>query len=203
MKLLKYVISFLILFVGLFIVGESHTFRLNNFYTPFISTSAYLAHDTTEDEMIADMLHAAERNKVEFFAYTRSTPNSMNTEYTIYGSIELQEYFEKELDIRPIQYKSMLLEDIQFKFKSFSSIEGLNNIHDFYIIGDLKKAEQFKAEIVNKYGGSIPREGYQDYTSEYIIISVWLLMILVIIFLSYYDSLSQKREIVLRWTMGE
>lgn len=162
MKLLKYVLSFLILFVGLFIVGESHTFRLNNFYTSFISTSAYLAYNTTE-EMIADMLSAAERNEVEFFAYTRSTPNSMNTEYTIYGSIELQEYFKKELDIRSVQYKSMLLEDIQFKFKSFSSIEGLNKIHDFYIIGDLKKAEEFKAEIVNKYGGSIPREGYQDH----------------------------------------
>lgn len=203
MKLLKYVLSFLILFVGLFIIGESHTFRLNNFYTPFISTSAYLAHNTTEEEMITDMLSAAERNEVEFFAYTRSTPNSMNTEYTIYGSSELQKYFEQELDIRPVQYKSMLLEDIQFKFKGFSSIEGLNKIHDFYIIGDLKKSEEFKAEIVDKYGGSIPREGYQDHISEYLILSVWLLMIFVILFISYYDSLSQKREIVLRWTMGE
>ena len=56
MKRVKYIISFCILFVGLLIIGESHTFRLNNFYTEFNNTTLYLQVNTTEQEMIRDTL---------------------------------------------------------------------------------------------------------------------------------------------------
>jgi putative ABC transport system permease protein len=52
LKAIKYIISFCIIFVGMLIIGESHIFYLDNFYTRFDYTTMYLQSGTTDEEMI-------------------------------------------------------------------------------------------------------------------------------------------------------
>ncbi len=39
------------MFIGLLIIGESHIFYLDNFYTQYANTTLYLQNDTTSDEI--------------------------------------------------------------------------------------------------------------------------------------------------------
>ncbi|WP_394514694.1 hypothetical protein [Priestia aryabhattai] len=66
MKTIKYIISLCIIFIGILIIGESHIFRLNNFYTDFDNTT-YLQKDTNDVEMANDILNSAKSNDVEVF----------------------------------------------------------------------------------------------------------------------------------------
>lgn len=55
MKKIKFIVSFCILFIGILIIGESHVFYLDNFYTKFAYTTMYKQPHTTDEEMIKDI----------------------------------------------------------------------------------------------------------------------------------------------------
>ncbi|MBD2860758.1 DUF1430 domain-containing protein [Paenibacillus oceani] len=203
MKTIKYIVSFCILFIGLLIIGESHTFRLNNFYTEFHNTTLYLQPNTTEEEMIRDTLRSAERHGVEIFTFVRSTPSLFQTKYDLYGTPGVKRYLDTNLDIQEKSYESLFLEDIQFRFHDFATVPGLDTIHDFYIIGSLEKATAFKIELIDKYAGNHPKKGYTDPESRNTIIAIWLLMMSIVLLLTYYDVLFQKKENLIRVSMGE
>lgn len=203
MKTIKYIVSFCILFIGLLIIGESHTFRLNNFYTEFHNTTLYLQPNTTEEEMIRDTLRSAERHGVEIFTFVRSTPSLFQTKYDLYGTPGVKRYLDTNLDIQEKSYESLFLEDIRFQFHDFATVPGLDTIHDFYIIGSLEKATAFKIALIDKYAGNHPKEGYTDQESRNTIIAIWLLMMSIVLLLTYYDVLFQKKENLIRVSMGE
>ncbi|MWC27096.1 DUF1430 domain-containing protein [Paenibacillus sp. MMS18-CY102] len=203
MKTIKYIISFFILFVGLLIIGESHTFRLNNFYTAFDSTTLYLQPNTTEEEMIQDTLQSARRNNVEVFTYTMQPRSANLTEFEIYATTGVQAYFKKNLDIVAKEYPSLLLGNISFKFHELSSLKDVANVHDYYVIGSHDKAKQFKIDLINKYAGNHPIQGYESNELRNTIIGIWVLIIAIILLLSFYDVIYQKKESLIRVSMGE
>ena len=69
MKRIKYIISIIIIVVGLIIIGESYIFHLRDFYTQFSNTTLYLQPNTENEEMKNDILDSAEKNGVEVFCY--------------------------------------------------------------------------------------------------------------------------------------
>ncbi len=203
MKATKYIISFCVLFVGLLVIGESHTFRLNNFYTPFHHTTLYLQLNTTQQEMVGDILRAAERNHIEVFAFRQSLHGSFQSDYDIYGTSGVERDLNHSLNIVEGEYASLFLGNIQFAFHPFEDIPEIGKFYDYYLIGDYDQALQFKRELINKYAGNLPQAGYESHDLRDMIILLWLLMIGIVLFLTIYDVIYQKKENLIRVSMGE
>ncbi|MGR6125954.1 DUF1430 domain-containing protein [Paenibacillus sp. SER-28] len=203
MKTIKYMISFCIFFIGVLIVGESQIFYLDNFYTPYRYTSLYLQYGQEERDMINDTLEAAKKNDVDVFTFTKTKNNNDITNIRIYGSPGVEKHINNNLDIYSEKYKSLFLGDIQFSFYPLEQIQGIKDIHDFYIIADYNKADQFKAELINKYAGNFPQPGYIYNDTRNTMIAIWILMIAVTLLLTYYDVIYQKKENLIRISMGE
>ena len=85
LKTIKYIISLCIIFIGMLIIGESHIFRLNNFYTEFDNTTLYLQKDTSDVEMTNDILDSAKNNDVEVFTFIKSPRSIFLNEYVIWN----------------------------------------------------------------------------------------------------------------------
>ncbi|MEC2345500.1 DUF1430 domain-containing protein [Paenibacillus barengoltzii] len=202
MKLLKYIICFCVFLFGLLIIGESQRFRLDNFFTPYHYTSFYLQFSQNENDMKQDILKASEKNGVEFFTFIKNSNHNV-TEIKLYGSSGAEKKIEEISSIHYREYKTLFLGDIQFSFHPFEQIEGLENIHDFYLIGTSRQVEKFKSELIDKYAGNFPQEGYVNQDTTYLIIGIWVLMISITLVLTYYDVLYQKKENLIRITMGE
>ncbi|MDF2648576.1 MAG: putative rane protein [Paenibacillus sp.] len=203
MKAIKYIISFFILFTGILIIGESHIFRLNNFLTEFDNTTLYLQPGTTDEEMVKDILDSAVRNEVEVFAAIRSPRSTFLTEFDIYGTSGVEQFINEHSNIFAGSYPSLFLGDIQFAFDQFPNLPGIAKIHDYYLIGSKAQVNQFKMDLIDKYAGNHPMDGYEDKESRNLIVSIWLLMISIILLLSYYDVVFQKKENLIRVSMGE
>lgn len=203
MKAIKYIVSFCILLIGILIIGESHIFRLDNFYTEFDHTTMYLQPNIMEEEMINDILDSANHSKVEVFTFIRSPRSTFLTEYDIYGSPGVEEYINKNLNIYEKKYTSLFLGQLTFTFNDIKNISGIDKIHDFYVIGNNEQVHQFKMELIDKYAGNHPQEGYVSNESEKNTIAIWLLMISIILALSFYDVILQKKENLIRVSMGE
>ncbi|SHH98483.1 DUF1430 domain-containing protein [Clostridium grantii] len=58
-------------------------------------------------------------------------------------------------------------------------------------------------ELIEKYAGNHPKPGYPDKESRNNTIVIWALIICIILLLSFYDVISQKKENVIRISMGE
>lgn len=99
MKAIKYIISFCILFISMLIIGESHNFYLNDFYTKFDNTTMYLQPNTTDEEMVSDILNSAQNNEVEVFAFIRSPRSTFLIEYDIYGTSGVEKFINENLNI--------------------------------------------------------------------------------------------------------
>jgi hypothetical protein len=203
LKTVKYLISFCILFAGVLIIGESHTFRLNNFYTEFDNTTLYLQRNTTEQEMIKDILESAARNEVEVFTYIKSPRSTYLTEIEIYGTARVEKYMNEHLNIFAKEYPSVFLEDFRFAFHHLNDIQGIKSMNDYYVIGSNEKVKQFKIDLIDKYAGNHPKEGYASNESRNTIIAIWALILSIILLLSYYDVIYQKKENLIRVSLGE
>ncbi|EGI2114996.1 DUF1430 domain-containing protein [Listeria monocytogenes] len=203
MKTIKYIISLCIIFIGILIIGESHIFRLNNFYTDFDNTTLYLQKDTNDVEMANDILNSAKSNDVEVFTFIKSPRSIFLNEYVIYGTSNVKSYINKNLDISERKYTSLFLGDVDFKFKDLKSITSFKDVHNFYIIGKPNSVHQFKMDLIDKYAGNHPQKGFISNELRNTAICIWLLIIGVTLLLTYYDTILQKKENLIRVTMGE
>ena len=203
MKGIKYTISFCVIFIGLLIIAESHIFYLENFYTQYNSTTLYLQYDTTKEEMIDDIINSAEHNGVEVFTFIRFQSNIFLTEYNIYGTPGTEKYLNDKSNIVEEKYKSLFMGNINFKFESINNIPNIEKVHDYYVIGSTEQVHKFKMELIEKYAGNHPKPGYPDKESRNNTIVIWALIICIILLLSFYDVVSQKKENVIRISMGE
>lgn len=203
MKKIKYIISFCIMFIGLLIIGESHIFYLDNFYSQYAYTTLYLQDDTTSDEMITDITNSATSNEVEVFTFVQSNPNSSLTEYDIYGTSGVEKYINQNSNIFERKYTSLLLGSINFRFNNIDNIPNIKNQNEYYVIGSKESVHQFKMELIDKYAGNHPKPGYPDKESKNNTIAIWVLISCIILLFSVYDVISHKKENLIRMTMGE
>ena len=191
------------MFIGILIVGESHIFYLDNFYTKYDNTTLYLQINTTNEEMIKDIIDSSICNEVEVFTYRKSQLGISNTEYNIYGTSGVEKYINENSNIFEGKYTSLFLGNINFKFNDIRNVSEINNLHNYYVIGNKKQIHQFKMDLINKYAGNHPKAGYLDKESRNNIIAIWLLIISIILLLSFYDVISQKKENVIKASLGE
>ncbi|MGE6313513.1 hypothetical protein ACQKD6_24220 [Bacillus cereus] len=203
MKGIKYIISFLVLFIGMLIIGESHTFRLNDFQTEFANTTMYIQPNTSDKEMISDILNSAQKNKVEVFAFIKSPRSTFYTQYDVYGTSGVENYINENLNIFEREYPSLFLGKSRFTFKKLNDIATMDRINDFYVIGDKKQVKAFKMELIDKYAGNHPKEGYKNTDLKVNILFIWFLIMSVILLLTFYDVILQKKENLIRVSMGE
>jgi len=191
------------MFIGLLIVGESHIFYLDNFYNQYAYTTLYLQNDTTSVEMIDDIANSSTSNEVEVFTFIRSQPNSFLTEYDIYGTPGVEKYINQNSNIFERKYTSLFLGNINFKFNNIENIPDIKNQNEYYVIGIKENVQQFKMDLIDKYAGNHPKPGYPDKESKNDTIAIWILIVSIILLFSVYDVISQKKENLIRITMGE
>ncbi|QCT02891.1 hypothetical protein E6C60_2176 [Paenibacillus algicola] len=202
MKGIKYIICFFVFCFAMVIVAESQIFRLDQFHSPYRYTSLYLQYGQDEKEMVQDILRAADRNNVKVFTYIK-TPTGNYDSIKLYGTPNYQQHLKFELSIYDKHYKSLFVGDIHFSFHSLEEIQGFKDVHDFYIIGGKDEADQFKSELINTYAGNFPREGYQNRDAQFTVFAIWGLVAGIVLLLTYYDVLRQRKENLIRISMGE
>jgi len=191
------------MFIGILIIGESHAFYLDNFYTQYSNTTLYLQLNTTSKEMITDISNSSTRNKVEVFTFIRTQPNISLTEYNIYGTQGVENLVNQNSNIFKRNYKSLFLGSINFKFNNIDDVPNIKNQTEYYVIGSKDNIKQFKMDLIDKYAGNHPKEGISNKESVKNIIAIWILIISIILLFSFYDVISQKKENLIRMTMGE
>lgn len=207
MKKIKFIISFTLMLVGFLITGESYQLYLDNFETASYNTSLFLngSPTNTEQKMIHDITKSAEHNKVKVFTVVSDVKSMLLSERRIYGTKDTEKYIKDHFQIYERSFPSLLSgtkKIIVHQLEDLIQNEDLASVSQYYLIGDKDDIYKFKDDLKGIYAGNSPQEGYKS--SETInIFLIWLLVSIVMLFLSYYDVLLQKKENFVRITLGE
>lgn len=189
--------------IGFLIIGESFQFYLSNFESGFYHTTMYLQDYTTQSEMINDILNSSEHHNVEVFAIESHIESTLLNKITIYCTSGVEKYINTNLEIFQKKYHSIFTGTTQVDFRQFNKIPNIENVNNYYLIGNAPNVEDFKVELINKYAGNHPKAGNVNKESSRNIILIWSLIIIVILLLSFYDVIYQKKENYIRITLGE
>lgn len=203
MKKIKYIIS-LILFIIVFgFIGEIYVWHVDSFETSYTNVTMYLQKDTTQEQMIQDIYHAAEKENVEVFTIDQEIENIFSTKRIIYGTDGVAPYLSDISKIEPGNFQSIFLGNVQIEFKSLKEIEDISQTELYQVIGSKDNIIEFKKDLVNQYAGRFPQEGSGSNENLFILISIWSISLLFSLLMTLYEVALMKKEVMIQIISGE
>lgn len=205
-KLIKYFLITILLIIVSIIPGELFQGYLDQ-YNDFYETSFYLPNDVSGDEMLNELSKTANKYNIYIFKIYEKEKNAYSSSMEIYANYDMLKILSDDYGISQGIFKSLFSGKTIITSYSFSEIseELLQSDTKYYLYGNEDNMIHFKEELVDTYAGSFPKEeGFNDFESyKALLIVAWLFATIIVILLTAYDAIIQKKENFVRLTMGE
>ena len=204
MRKFKFIIFILLIIGGYFISSENFQDYLSAFENANDYATVYAQPSVGNQEMIDDLLHAANEVEICFFVSSYSNASNFDANKTIfYSSEKVIDEIKEKYGIEEKSYKSILCGKTAVVFQDIQTIPDLPSYNCLWLMGSRENQKQFKSMLMEKYAGSIPREGSSvDGVSRHCIF-MWAMLFAVSAIFSLYQIVSDKKESVLRTIYGE
>lgn len=196
--------------LGFLATGERSIYHLANFEQTYwgITFEYDLYGDKDTEYLAKDELEAALReSNFDVFYVETVYESEYETVKMIYGTENALAELEKS-GIRPGVYHSVFLGDVQVVFKDFSEISNIYESDQFYFTGTLLDAARFKnisvSELTQYYHVKDINEKNGTTKGLYAtILLVWGVVFSLALLMSYYETLVNKKKLVIEATMGK
>lgn len=203
MRKIKYIISFFVILLALLFNGESFQFYISNMESQYYNTSLYLQDYQEPKEMIADIINSGAKHNVMVFTIIENVKNAYFTEKTFFCDEKSKSYIKNSNKLEEKKYISIFSGVTDIKFKQLENLENVATVNEYYLIGNPDNIHQFKMELIDKYGGNHPQEGYKDNGIFLASLFLWIVAGIIILILSFYDIIYQKKENFIKISLGE
>ncbi|MHB8073296.1 DUF1430 domain-containing protein [Desulfosporosinus fructosivorans] len=208
MKKLKLIVIYLLITIGFIFNGELFILYLDGFQESYYQSGFDFVNReaaTPEKEVIQDFLNAGKAYDVDFFFVDSTIISSYNKEITIFGTPNALKTLRAN-GILEGKHNSLFMGETQVRYANFSNVKTIEKFKDCYYIGDQSQQEAmrlFKASLVGKYGGGLPKLFRSDKETWLNLLAVWSIVFGLILLLTIYEIISLKKEIMVRITLGE
>lgn len=203
MKKAKYITGAMLFFITCLLIGEFFVWHISSFYSSFPSTTLYLQEGQEKNELVNDVIRAAEDTGIEAFAVKTRLNNSFSVTIDVYGTTNLAEYLAKNSNVYSGCFQSVFLGNVTVSISSLQELPEDFTPDRFFLAGDHESNTHFKQQLINKYAGNFPRPVNTADHNVYLIIGVWLVVFFLLLLLSNYDIALTKREVIVRMVSGE
>ncbi|PWA11940.1 hypothetical protein DCC39_08370 [Pueribacillus theae] len=203
MKKIKYIISLILIAIVFGFIGEIYVWHVDSFESTYTNVTMYLQKETSQEEMIEDIYHAAEKENVEIFTIDQEIENIFSTTRIIYGTEGVKSHLSDMSKINPGHFQSVFLGNVQVKFKPLEEIDDLSQIELYHVIGDKEDILEFKRDLVNQYAGRFPQEGSDSHENLFIVMAIWGVSLLFLLLMTLYEVALVKKEVMIRIICGE
>ena len=174
--------------VALVVNGDLYQDYLRHFEYAFDNTSLNLPFKVNGKEMTADILDTAEKHSIMFFTVARSVEGLTKESVCIYYSDDgvLNNIFE-ECSVEEKEYKSVFFGKTDITARPFEESSDELLTGTYYLIGDKLAEKDFKLALIEKYGGSLIRDGYKPKDDSLFVGIIWLAVLIAFVFLTVFE----------------
>lgn len=202
----------IIVFIMLFSVGILFTNEIYIQYLSYIDTNYYYVSFYPkygqEEKMLQDVEQVAKENDLDVFFVCEETKSNRNQRFEIYSSEATREYLEQKEQIFENEHSSLFTGSVTVIYKPYYELDA-DTIHKypegFRLIGEYEDMYRFKQLLIDEYAGGFPHfDGYNSLEDiQGMVRMVWAVVILVVLLVEYYLVSVERKEIFVRFTMGE
>ncbi len=204
MKKIKYLFFVIFIIGGFILSGELYQDYLNSFTNICDYTTLYFDRNINDDEIIKDLKIASNKNNVDFFVVKSGNTSTYSAYTNIYcSSYRAEQYLNDNLGLYTGTIRSIFLGSNKIEFNDITSAPNLKNQTYFYLIGDSENQLKFKAELMEKYGGCVPRTGAKYHSTLRDFVVIWFVLFAFCLILSFYQIQKSRKENLLKVINGE
>ncbi len=205
-KLLKLIMLTILMFIVSIIPKELYQGYMNQ-YNDFYETTFYLPEGMNKEEMLNELNKTANKHNIYIFKICEEDINIYTTTIDVYANEKMLDILSREYEIEKGRHGSLFSGETNINCYDLFDIsdELIESDVKYYLYGDKQAMINFKEDLVDVYAGSFPKEdGFNDLESYTMLLVVaWIFVIIVLLLVTVYDAISQKKENFLRFTMGE
>ena len=205
-KIIKYIIIFLFVILFVLLPGELYQNYLDQF-NDFYELTFELPADCDSQELLNDLEQASAENNVHIFKIVTAKATAFSTEYDIYSDDYVYNLLTEDYKIEFGEIVSIFSGKTTINHYTFHEIpdELVKKDNKYYVAGDDASIQLLKSQVEDSYDdSSLIVEGANEINSARIIlIAAAFILVILNVFLSFYDIQYQKKEIFLRLTMGQ
>ena len=208
MRKIKIIVIYMLITIGFIFNGELSILYLDDFQKSYYQSGFDFVNREAaieEEEVIEDFLKAGKMHDVDFFFLDSRIISAYAKEITVFGTPNALKTLQAK-GILEGKHKSLFMGETIVRYEDFSNIKTMEKFKDCYYIGDQSQQEAmrlFKANLVGKYGGGLPKLFSSDKATWLNLFSVWSIIFGLILLMTIYEIISLKKEIMVRITLGE
>ena len=208
MKKLKLIVIYLLITIGFIFNGELFILYLDGFQESYYQSGFDFVNreDAIEEkEVIQDFLNAGKAYDIDFFFLDSTIISAYAKDITIFGTPNALKTLQAK-GVFEGKHSSLFMGETQVRYEDFSNLKTIEKFQDCYYIGDQSQMEAmrlFKASLVDKYSGGLPKLFRSDKETWLNLFAVWSIVFGLILLLTIYEIISLKKEIMVRITLGE
>ncbi len=207
MKRLKYLVVAMLVFFGLALPGEIYQNYVINFMSD-LNVSFECPDNIQCEEMLQQILDEAYKNNIKMYYVEKNIVNLYYEDIKIYCDYEVMQYIKEKYGIESGRVRSFVSGESNVTFMDWDELSGeviCNNPNGYYMLLSLEEAKKLDIPMVDKYNNSSKGLSYSESKLQYEVVFciIWLIFVCIVSYISYYISISMRKEITIRMTMGD
>lgn len=197
----KTIIAFFLFLAGFLFIGESYTFFLENFQDSYVQVGYFLETGDSEDGMRSAILNKANEYEALVFTIDKEDGGAFSRKVIVYGNKATQKILKEDWSIEEGTISSFFSGKTTFIFKPFEETTEKELQNCWYIRQSSEQLYTMLFPGMVKYSGNFRNDPVQG-ISEKVVAALWFVLILIILLLTYYDTVYSKKEQMVRMVLG-
>ena len=206
MKRIKIIISLILIFIGIILVGEYGITYLDNFAGDLPNTTIIYQPGMNHENMKKEVEEAAHKYNVEFFVIKQDVISTNEKNLILYSSSpKVEKYLSEEKGIYEREYTSLFFGKVNLSYDDYKNISSsdLEVNNNYYLFGSKDDIKNFKISLINKYAGNHPRFPEKSRKFDYTIYGLWTVIFgMCLIFTAIYVK-TRKEDAFIKIIYGE
>lgn len=154
MKRIKIILSLILIFIGIILVGEYGITYLDNFAGDLPNTTIIYQPGMDHEKMKEEVEEAARKFDVEFFVVKQDVISTNENNLILYSSSpKVEKYLSEEKGIYEREYTSLFFGKVDLSYDDYKNISSsdLEVNNNYYLFGNKDDIKNFKISLINKY----------------------------------------------------
>lgn len=206
MKRIKIILSLILIFIGIILVGEYGITYLDNFSNDIPNTTIFYQPGMDHEKMKEEVEEAAHKYNVEFFVIKQDVISTNEKNLILYSSSpKVEKYLSEDKGIYQREYTSLFFGKVSLSYDDYKNISSsdLEVNNNYYLFGNEDDIKNFKISLINKYAGNHPRFPEKSRKFDYTVYGLWtIIFAMCLIFTAIYVK-TRKEDAFIKIIYGE
>ncbi|MGN0660770.1 MAG: hypothetical protein ACI4JX_03535, partial [Oscillospiraceae bacterium] len=202
MKTVKLMAAALLIFLGVVLCGELRSGEVILSLETSCDEFWYSIPDNRWNSAASDIEMLSAESNVTAFVYNTVYETLTENTIEIYVTSDGENAVKKKLGISSSEIKSLFNTDLSIKFNNIGQLNSQPTCPYVFVVGENSNTALFSDKMSEIYKLKFSQAATGKNNSESFILCIWVAILVFILMISFFESISAKKEVFIKATFG-